>query len=142
VLPILLSAKELLGTDQIPKVSHSDPRFIQAEGHGSKGEVVVPTLVALRLEHDVDQPGGGDQSESDRRAEDVARFQTATVDTEAFRDVIYPPPRIKRVECVAAPLEVSRRPFRYEVDIDRLQMSALKSARIAPEHDVNDVVLV
>jgi hypothetical protein len=72
----------------------------------------------------------------------MAWFQAAAVDSKAFRHVIYPPPRIERVECVAEPLEVPRRPFGNEVDIDRTQIGALKSTGKAPEPDVYHVVLV
>ena len=97
---ILLLSQEFFRTDEISKRTDPDSGPGHVDGCSPERQIIVAALESSRFEHNVDQSSGGDQSEYDRRAEDVTRFEPTAVDPEPFGDVVDPPKRTQGVQCI------------------------------------------
>jgi hypothetical protein len=130
---VLFPPEQFLGANEITYRPDLDSISGHVDGDSPEGQIVVSTFEPRWFEHDVDQTSRGDESEGDRRAKDVARFEPVTVDPEALRDLIDPPSTAEGVQGVTETLQVAFGSLGDDIHVHRLQIGACSQPAKLPK---------
>ena len=84
MLHVFLPTEKLLGGDEVSEGTDLDRRAVDVNRDSRADQFDVAALEASWFEHNVDHPDGRHEPDRDRRPEDVARFQPATVNLQSL----------------------------------------------------------
>ncbi len=84
MLHIFLPTEKLLGGEEVSEGTDLDRHAVDVNRDSRADQFGVTALEASWLEHNVDPPDGRHETDRDRRPEEVARFQPATVNLQSL----------------------------------------------------------